>query len=120
MNDETTDIAAVLKFAGSVSAGSIKEYGDDGVTQKATVRQGVASKAEAIVPSPCTLRPFRTFPEVEQPASRFIFRMKEGRGETVESALYEADGGAWKDEAMENIRVYLEAKLEGTGVIVIS
>lgn len=120
VNDQATDIAAVLKFAGSVSAGSIREYGDDGVTQKATVRQGVASKAEAIVPSPCTLRPFRTFPEVEQPASRFIFRMREGRGETVESALYEADGGAWKNEAMENIRVYLEAKLEGTGVIIIS
>lgn len=120
VNDQTTDIAAVLKFAGSVSAGSIREYGDDGVTQKATVRQGVASKAEAIVPSPCTLRPFRTFPEVEQPASRFIFRMREGRGETVESALYEADGGAWKNEAMENIRMYLKTELEGTGVIIIS
>ena len=120
VNDPSTDIAAVLKFAGSVSAGSIKEYGDDGVTQKATIRQGVASKAEAIVPSPCTLRPYRTFPEVEQPASRFIFRMREGSGETVESALYEADGGAWKNEAMRNIRIYLEQQLESTGVIVIS
>ena len=125
VNDPETDIAAVLKFAGSVSAGSIREYGDDGVTQKATVRQGVASKAEAIVPSPCTLRPYRTFPEVEQPSSRFIFRMREGRGETVESALFEADGGAWKNEAMKNISIYLRAFLEkqdlkGQEVIVIS
>lgn len=92
-DDPESDKASVLKFAGTVTSGSVKEYGDDGVTQKATIKQGVSSKAEAIVPSPCILRPFRTFAEVEPPASRFIFRMREGRGDTVESALFEADGG---------------------------
>lgn len=119
IDDPETDRAAVLKFAGTVTSGSIKEYGDDGVTQKATIQQGVASKAEAIVPSPCVLKPFRTFPEVEQPASKFIFRMCEG-SKTIESALFEADGGAWRNKARKNIHVYLEEQLEGTGVTVIS
>lgn len=119
VDDQETDRAAVLKFAGTVTDGSIKEYGDDGVTQKATIQQGIASKAEAIVPSPCVLRPYRTFPEVEQPASKFIFRMREG-AHTIESALFEADGGAWRNEARKNIHAYLEEQLEGTGVTVIS
>lgn len=120
VDDPETDRAAILKFAGTVTAGSIKEYGDDGVTQKAIIKTGVASVAEAIVPSPCVLRPFRTFSEVEQPESQFIFRMKEGGGKGILSALYEADGGAWRNVARANIRAYLEKELGGTGVIVIA
>ena len=120
IDDPETDRKTILKFAGTVTSGSIKEYGDDGVTQKATIKQGVASKAEAIVPSPCVLRPFRTFPEVEQPVSVFIFRMRNGASGNVEAAIFEADGGAWRNQARENIRVYLEKRLEETGVGVIS
>lgn len=120
VEDATTDKALVLKFAGTVTSGSIKEYGDDGVTQKAVVKNGIKSLAEAIVPSPCNLRPYRTFIEVVQPASSFVFRMREGRDNTVESALFEADGGAWKNEARDNIREYLENALKDTGIVVIS
>ena len=120
VDDPDTDRAAVLKFAGTVTSGSIKEYGDDGVTQKATIKHGVTTKAEGIVPSPCRLRPYRTFIEVEQPASEFIFRMREGSGETVQCSLFEADGGMWKNEARSNIRAYLETELEDIAIPVIS
>lgn len=116
---EKTDKALILKFAGTATNGSVKEYDDDGVTQKATVRQGVASKVEAIVPSPCTLRPFRTFIEIEQPASQFIFRMREGGNGNITSALIEADGGAWKIKARESIKKYLEEKLDGMQIPII-
>lgn len=109
ISDPNTDKELLLKFAGTVENGSVAEYGDDGVTQKATVRQGIASKTDAIVPNPVVLRPYRTFPEVEQPASSFIFRMKENNG--VCCALFEADGGAWKNEAMGNIKEYLKENL---------
>ena len=118
VDDDKTDRKAVLQFTGTVTSGTIKEYGDDGVTQQAVIKQGVASKANAIVPSPCTLRPYRTFLEVEQPASKFIFRMKQS-GDTVESALFESDGGAWKAEAKRNIVRYLEKELADTNVAVI-
>lgn len=120
IDDPDTDRAAVLKFAGTVTNGSIKEYGDDGITQKATIKQGVASKAEAIVPSPCRLRPFRTFIEVRQPESQFIFRMRERGNDQIESALYEADGGAWKLEAKENIKNYLSIQLKDADVTIIA
>ena len=110
LSDPDTDKDLLLKFAGTVENGTVAEYGDDGVTQKATVRQGIASKTEAIVPNPVRLRPYRTFMEVEQPVSEFIFRMKDARG--ICCALFEADGGAWKNAAMQNIKKYLEFELE--------
>lgn len=99
----------VLKFAGTVEDGTVAQYGDDGVTQKATVKTGLASKADAVVPNPVTLIPYRTFLEVQQPASDFVFRMKSANG--VQCAIFEADGGAWKNEAMDNIKGYLKNEL---------
>ena len=114
VDDPETDKAILLKFAGTVEAGSVAEYGDDGVSQKATVKTGIASKGEALVPSPAVLKPFRTFVEVEQPVSSFIFRMKEDKySKGIQCALFEADGGAWKIEAMKAIKLYLMDALEG-------
>ena len=110
---ERNDKSLLLKFAGTVEAGSVSEYGDDGVSQKATVKTGIASKGEALIPSPVTLKPYRTFVEVEQPTSSFIFRMKEDKYKTgIQCALYEADGGAWKIDAMNAISDYLAEALE--------
>lgn len=109
IDDPKTDKALLLKFAGTVEQGSVAEYGDDGVTQKATVRQGIASKTDAVVPNPVNLRPYRTFIEVEQPVSEFIFRMRDERG--IACALFEADGGAWKNVAMSRIKDYLQFEL---------
>lgn len=106
---QNPDRELVLKFAGTVEDGTVAQYGDDGVTQKATVKTGLTSAADAIVPNPVNLIPYRTFLEVEQPASDFIFRMKSERG--VQCAIFEADGGAWKNEAMQNIKDYLESEL---------
>ncbi len=115
------DRELLLKFAGTVESGTIADYGDDGVSQKATVRTGVASKADAVVPSPVRLKPYRTFTEVDQPESNFVFRMKEDKYEGVQCALFEADGGAWKLHAMESIQEYLEEQLEGVeGFTIIS
>lgn len=109
ISDSETDKNLILQFAGTVEQGTVAEYGDTGVTQKATVRTGIATKSDALVPSPVKLRPYRTFMEVEQPVSEFIFRMKDSDGITC--ALFEADGGAWKNAAMKNIKNYLEFEL---------
>ena len=106
----TDDRELLLKFAGTVETGTVQNYGDDGITQKATIKTGPASKSDAKVPSPCTLQPFRTFNEVEQPESEFIFRMQDGL-HSVECAIFEADGGSWKNEAMKNIKEYFEDHL---------
>lgn len=89
---DTEDRKLLLKFSGTVETGTVAEYGD-------------------IVPNPVTLTAYRTFLEVEQVPVQYIFRMRDGCG--VECALFEADGGAWKMEAMSRIKNYLEDSLDG-------
>ena len=111
IDDPESDRELILKFAGTVENGTIAEYGDDGVTQKATVKTGIASKGEAIVPNPVKLRPYRTFLEVEQPKSEFIFRMEQDKYDGIACAIFEADGGAWKIAATKAIKDYLQFEL---------
>lgn len=119
VKDAETDLGVVQKFTGTVTAGTVKEYSDDGISQQATVKQGARGKVDDIVPSPCVLRPYRTFVEVTQPASKFIFRLEQDREQAVNAAIIEADGGAWKLEAVRNIIAFLECALAETGVKVI-
>ena len=71
----------------------------------------------APLPNPVLLRPYRTFTEVEQPASQFIFRAKANGDEGITYKLTEADGGAWKSEAMKNVQEYLRQNVKGLQVI---
>ncbi|MDC4242713.1 hypothetical protein NE398_21585, partial [Clostridium tertium] len=100
--------SALLKYTGLIQDEAVKTTGDDGVSQQVTVKTGVASVGQAIVPNPVELAPYRTFPEVEQPISKFIFRMQEG----PKAAIYEADGGAWRNKAILNIKEYLQEELK--------
>lgn len=105
------DLLAILKVSGNVEAKTTANYGDDGMTQKTTIKQGIASKADVLVPNPVTLIPYRTFLEVEQPSSQFVFRIKDHGGEPV-FKIVEAEGGLWRNEAMGYIKQYLENALE--------
>lgn len=108
---DNPDRELLLKFTGTVESGTVSQYGDDGITQKATIKTGIASKGEAIVPNPVKLRPFRTFLEVEQPESAFVFRMQQDGNGGVNCAIFEADGGTWKNAAMRNVKDYLQFEL---------
>lgn len=103
------DLEAVMKFAGNVEKKNSQTFSDDGRTQVATMNVGIASKADVIVPNPVTLVPYRTFQEVEQPASEFVFRI--GDKEVPAFKIVEAEGGIWKNEAIYNIKTYLLEKI---------
>lgn len=112
---KATDRGIVIKYASNVTTTVEANTEDDGVTQAVTIRKGIAGKSVDVLPNPVTLRPYRTFTEVEQPASRFVFRCKDDDG--VRFALVEADGGAWKCEAMRNIKAFMESHVPGLTVI---
>ncbi len=98
----------VLKVIGNIKEETVANIGDDGVSQQVTAKTGVTTVENIVVPNPVALKPFRTFVEIEQPESEFIFRMKTGPS----AALFEADGGAWKLTAIARIKDYLQAALE--------
>lgn len=105
---ETDDLKVIQQVVGNLRDEAVQNYGDDGVSQSVTIRTGIATVGQVRVPSPAKLRPYRTFLEVEQPASLFILRMREGG----QCALFEADGGLWRETARKNIRNYFEYELE--------
>ena len=89
---------------------------DDGVSQVITVRQGVTLAQNVTFQNPVPLCPMRTFTEIEQPESNFTLRVNEA----AECALFEADGGAWKNMAVSRIRDYLRGNLHDSNVVVIA
>lgn len=113
---ENTDRSAVLRVVGNVKEDNVRTTGDNGISQVVTAKAGVATVDDVVIPNPVTLCPFRTFPEVDQPESKFVFRMQEG----PRAALFEADGGKWKIFAMQNVKEYLEDKLADCNVKIIS
>ncbi|MBD5627514.1 MAG: hypothetical protein HDQ90_08590 [Desulfovibrio sp.] len=112
-----TDRGLVLKYISNVTATVEAGVSDDGITQAVAVKTGISSKAVKALPNPVTLRPYRTFTEVEQPASSFIFRCRQNGENGMQFCLVEADGGAWRAEAMKNIKAFMEQAVPGLSVI---
>lgn len=106
----TPDLQEVVKLASSLTVSQVVQAEDDGVSQKTTVKQGIQLKQDVTVKGRVSLRPYRTFREVEQPASEFVFRLRSWDGGIPECALFEADGGAWKLNAVLTIKVWLNAQ----------
>lgn len=106
---ETEDLKTIMQVAGNIKSGTTANYSDDGVSQKTTVKMGVELN-DVIVPNPVKLRPYRTFAEIEQPESSYVFRiMDTDRGPAFK--LVEADGSLWKNGTMKKIKEYLEYEL---------
>ena len=120
VTDEHRD--ELLSFVATVKQDTGVEQQDDGVTQKVTTRSGVSLSRTSKVPNPITLRPFRTFSEVEQPESTFVFRIKAEEGGGVKAALCAADGEAWRHDAILKIRDYFQTYViaEDDSVIVLA
>lgn len=106
------DLEQIMLVAGNIQSGTTANYSDDGISQKTTVKSGIASNADVIVPNPVRLRPYRTFMDVSQPESPYVFRIKDtDKGPMFK--LVEADGGLWKLDAMKSIKDFLDLMLAG-------
>jgi hypothetical protein len=111
------DLDYVLSIASKITAENAVESSDDGFAQRVAVKQGIALKAETILKPMVNLAPYRTFAEIDQVISQFVFRARVANG-TAALALFEGDGGRWKLSAVAAIKTWLEA--EETTVKVIS
>ena len=86
-----------------------KDIEDDGVSQTVTVKKGVLSKNQTL-PSTITLKPWRTFREIEQPSSTFFLRLR-GDAEDPRMRLIELNCGLWELEAIEKIKAFMLEKV---------
>lgn len=108
------DLFELLNYTSRLKVENEASISDDGVSQAASVRMGIKGSLSETKPAPARirLRPYRTFAEVAQPESDFIFRMRY-TGNDVSLSLHEADNGAWKIVAMANVADWIKEKMQG-------
>lgn len=104
-----SDRAALMQVVGTLVDQQIVEIKDDGVSQEVITTRNLQAQRE-IAPRLVSLRPYRTFRSLPQPASPFLLRIRGGKDKPTapELALFEADGGRWRLTAMQAVAAYLQ------------
>lgn len=116
----TDDRQTILELVSNIKAEQSQSYLDNGYSQEVTAKRGTGSSlsTKVQVPNPVTLKPYRTFLEVEQPESSFVFRLQSGHeGAPPACGLFDASGGAWKLDAIIKVRAWLENQELGLPII---
>jgi len=113
---ETDVRRELLRIVGNIKEESVKTAKDDGTTQLVTASAGVATVEEVELPNPVRLKPYRTFREIDQPESPFVLRLRPGNG-LPEAALFEADGGSWKNDAVAGVANFLGKNIGEVSII---
>ena len=110
---EDDDFEYVSALVSKIKQADSADTEDDGITQNITVKRGVSGALvgkENVKPI-VRLSPYRTFREIEQPESQFLLRIKT-EGGLPYVALFEADGGQWRNEARTAIAEFLKANIK--------
>jgi hypothetical protein len=116
----TDDKQKILELVSNIKAEQSQSYLDTGYSQEVTAKRATGSSlsTKIQVPNPVMLKPYRTFLEVDQPESSFVFRLHSGReGEPPQCGLFDASGGAWKLNAIMNINEWLKDQDLGLPII---
>lgn len=103
---QTPDTEYLLKLLSEITNKAKVTYADNGIATSVVTQSGVALQQSVPIKPIVSLRPYRTFQEIEQPASEFHIRISE-RG----IRFIEADGGMWKLAARKSIVEYLGENL---------
>lgn len=112
-----SDFNYLSRISATITASAVTLSENDGIAQQVSVKRNVSSGMKEIAELRRTvlLAPFRTFMEVPQPASTFLFRVKDmGEGNIPQMALFEVDGGMWRKLAVGSIHQYLKDKMNET------
>lgn len=112
----TVDKDYVLKLASTLTDEDVMTSEDNGFNQKATVKAGVKVAENVTIKPQVDLAPFRTFPELGQPISSFVFRCRKSPlGPQL--MLIEADGGKWKIDAISMIETKLKEIVKDIDIV---
>jgi hypothetical protein len=105
----TDDSLYLLKIVSGISDNASHQITDNGISQTATVKAGISLMDNVEIKNPVTLKPYRTFPEIDQPDIQFVFRIRKSNG--IQCALFEADGGKWKIETIQKIKAWFQSQI---------
>ena len=117
---QTPELKKIVEIISRVVSDSAIIVSDDGMTQTVETKQGVSLKKQEKLPTLISLKPRRTFYELDQPESDFFIRAKKVSSGEVFYSLHSADGGAWKYQAILAIKEYLKENLKDNSNIILA
>lgn len=103
---KSPDFDYAMQLLSQITTGGKMTFNDNGIATTIVTQKGVSLASNMAIKPIVTLRPYRTFHEVDQPEGLFLIRISE-RGIT----FTEADGGMWKLTARKTIKAFLEEQL---------
>lgn len=107
--EKTENRDKLIDVCSQVRVAEDDEIEDDGVSQRVSAKAGVHLKSQITLPNPITLKPFKTFPEIEPPEESFVFRVQKDRhGRGVEFKLFQSKSMAWEMNCVAKIKEYLK------------
>jgi hypothetical protein len=110
------DLDYILKIASGISAQAVNSSEDDGLSQRVAMKQGVVLLTDTVLRPLVNLAPYRTFAEIDQVLSGFVFRARV-KDEGVHLAVFEGDGGRWRLGAVAAIKAWLALQITGIPII---
>lgn len=108
--------ASLLERIATVKDEAIMTSEDDGITQKVSAKTGIATVAQVGLPPVIELRQMRSFEEVEQVETPYLFRLRKGSA-GIEAALFEVETD-WQTKQARIVAEYVKEKL-GDDVVVV-
>lgn len=87
------ELDALVRTLSCVTGESSFEISDDGLSQDVVIKQSVTSKSKTAVKAIVTLRPYRTFAEIDQPEMRFMLRLTKPKEAPVAARLIPIEDG---------------------------
>lgn len=115
----TEALDLIMSLVSKVTMSTIRTDESDGVSQKVVVQESVALKAEKTVDPIHHLRPYRTFPDIEQPESPYVFRISKTDEGELHFFLQTTSSIVWRLDAVASIKRFLEDGIKVDGVSVI-
>ncbi len=101
---QTDEQQAVIDFLSKIRGEAVTTAEDDGIAQEVTMEDKIGRLSQVKLEPVVKLHPFRTFPEITQPGSPFLLRMRTQGSQLPVVTLHEIDGGIWKVKAVETIK----------------
>lgn len=120
MFERKGDWEMVAKFVSGLQAESSTRLDDDGVSQTTSVKKSIASNSFEKVPSPCTLYPYWTFPEIDAPEVKFTLRLRREENNIPTVKLVEYGNGAWAADCIGRIALHLGESLEDDSIPILA
>lgn len=116
---DTQERKDLIALCGNVTAERVNTSSDDGVTQTVGKRVGATLKATERVKNPWSLKPYRTFREIDQPNAQFVLRVHYENDE-AKFSLTETSDDSWKLTAVNSLHIwFLNALGDTPGVTIL-